>query len=148
MKKLTTFFFNTVNDYRSVLPRIVVGLVYLSEGIQKYLFPDLVGVGRFEKIGFTNPEFLAYFVATFEIICGILILIGFLSRIASIPLFVIMITAIITTKIPILLEKGFWSMAHESRTDFAMTMLIIFIFIYGAGRLSLDFMIQRTVKNH
>jgi len=148
MKKLTTFFFNTVNDYRSVLPRIVVGLVYLSEGIQKYLFPELVGVGRFEKIGFTNPEFLAYFVATFEIICGILILIGFLSRIASIPLFVIMITAIITTKIPILLEKGFWSMAHESRTDFAMTMLIIFIFIYGAGRLSLDFMIQRTVKNH
>ncbi len=148
MKKLTSLIFNTVSDYRSLLPRIVVGLIFLSEGIQKYLFPELVGVGRFEKIGFANPEFLAYFVATFEIICGILILIGFLSRIASIPLFIIMMTAIITTKIPILLDKGFWSMAHDSRTDFAMTMLIIFLFIYGAGKMSVDYIIQSKVKNH
>jgi len=148
MKKITTLVFNTVNDYRSVLPRIIVGLVFLSEGIQKYLFPELVGAGRFEKIGFANPEFLAYFVATFEIICGVLILIGFLSRIATIPLFIIMMTAIITTKIPILPEKGFWTMAHESRTDFAMTMLIIFLFIYGAGRMSVDYIIQRAISDH
>jgi uncharacterized membrane protein YphA (DoxX/SURF4 family) len=122
-------------------------LVFLSEGIQKFLFPELVGAGRFEKIGFTNPEFLASFVASFEIICGVLILLGFSIRVAAIPLLIIMITAITTTKIPILPEKGFWQMAHDSRTDFAMTILIIFLLIYGAGKLSADYIFQRKYKS-
>jgi uncharacterized membrane protein YphA (DoxX/SURF4 family) len=121
-----------------LLIRLIVGLIFLSEGIQKFLFPELVGAGRFEKIGFENPEFWAMFVATFEIVCGSFVLIGFLTRLASIPLLIIMITALITTKIPILLNKGFWQMAHEYRTDFAMTMLLIFLIIFGAGRFSAD----------
>lgn len=145
MKKILSFVFTTVDDHRSILPRLIVGLIFLSEGIQKFLFPELVGAGRFEKIGFANPEFLASFVASFEIACGILVLIGIAVRIAAIPLLIIMITAITTTKIPILIEKGFWQMAHDSRTDFAMTMLIIFLLIYGAGKLSLDFRIKRSV---
>lgn len=128
----------TTGDYRSLIPRIVVGLVFLSEGIQKFLFPETVGAGRFAKIGFDNPESTAAFVATFEIACGLLVLAGFLTRVAAIPLLTIMATAIATTKIPILAEKGFWSMAHDSRTDFAMTMLLIFLIIYGAGKLSVD----------
>ncbi|MDX9880972.1 MAG: DoxX family protein [Prolixibacteraceae bacterium] len=121
-----------------LIPRLIVGLVFLSEGIQKFLFPESVGAGRFEKIGFESPEFWALFVASFEIVCGALVLIGFLTRIASIPLLIIMFTALITTKIPILQEKGFWQMAHDSRTDFAMTMLLVFLIIYGAGRFSAD----------
>jgi len=143
MKKLLSIIFKTVDDYRSILPRLIIGLVFLSEGIQKFLFPELVGAGRFEKIGFSNPEFLAAFVASFEIVCGILVLIGLAVRITLIPLLIIMITAITTTKIPILTEKGLWQMAHDSRTDFAMTMLIIFILIYGAGKLSIDYLFQR-----
>lgn len=143
MKKLLSIIFKTVDDYRSILPRLIIGLVFLSEGIQKFLFSELVGAGRFEKIGFANPEFLAAFVASFEIACGILVLIGFAVRISVIPLLIIMITAITTTKIPILTEKGLWQMAHDSRTDFAMTMLIIFILIYGAGKLSIDYLFQR-----
>lgn len=143
MKKLLSIIFKTSDDYRSILPRLIVGLVFLSEGIQKFLFPELAGAGRFEKIGFANPEFLAAFVASFEIVCGVLILIGFSIRVAAIPLLTIMITAITTTKIPILMAKGFWSMAHEARTDFAMTMLIIFLLIYGAGKLSIDYLFQR-----
>lgn len=145
MRKLSTVIFNTVSDHRSLLPRLIVGLVFLSEGIQKFIFPELVGSGRFESIGFTNPEFLATFVASFEIVCGTLMLIGFSVRIAAIPLFIIMVTAIITTKIQILATKGFWQMAHDSRTDFAMTLLIIFLFIYGAGRLSVDSRIKNRL---
>jgi uncharacterized membrane protein YphA (DoxX/SURF4 family) len=129
----------TVNDNRSLIPRIIVGLVFLSEGIQKFLYPEIVGVGRFEKIGFDNAEFLAYFVAGFEIVCGALILIGFLTRLAAIPLLIIMATALISTKIPIFLNEGFWFMAHAARTDFAMTMLLIFLLIYGAGKWSVDY---------
>ena len=147
MKKIQSIIFKTADDYKSVLPRLIVGLIFLSEGIQKFLFPELLGVGRFEKIGFENPDFLASFVASFEIVCSMLILIGLSVRIAAIPLLIIMITAITTTKIPILLEKGFWSMAHESRTDFAMTLLIVFILIYGSGKLSIDSVIQQRLKS-
>jgi uncharacterized membrane protein YphA (DoxX/SURF4 family) len=130
--------FRSAQTRSFILIRLIVGLVFVSEGIQKFLFPELVGAGRFEKIGFENPEFWALFVATFEIVCGSLILIGFLTRLASIPLLIIMITALISTKIPILMNKGFWQMAHDSRTDFAMTLLLVFLLIYGAGKMSVD----------
>jgi putative oxidoreductase len=145
MKKLQSIIFRTVNDYKSVLPRLIVGLVFLSEGIQKFLFPELAGAGRFEKIGFANPEFLASFVASFEIVCGTLMLIGFSVRIAAIPLLIIMMTAIATTKIPILVEKGFWPMAHEARTDFAMTILLIHLLIFGSSRWSIDSKINKSL---
>lgn len=148
MKKLQEMMFRTVDDNRSLLPRLIVGLIFLSEGIQKFLFPESVGSGRFEKIGFSNPEFLAAFVASFEIVCGALILIGFSVRIAAIPILIIMTTAITTTKIPILAEKGFWPMAHEARTDFSMTLLAVFILIYGAGRWSADNRVMSKVSRN
>ena len=128
------------------LPRLIVGLVFFSEGIQKYLFPALVGTGRFEKIGFADPAFWAYFTGTFEIICGFLILIGLLTRLSAIPLFIIIMTAFVTTKWPVLVEKGFWVMAHEYRTDFAMTLLLVVLFIYGAGKWSVDHRIFKSAK--
>jgi putative oxidoreductase len=118
--------------------RITVGLVFLTEGIQKFLFPELLGTGRFEKIGFSNPEFWATFTGAFEIVCGTLILIGFLSRFAAIPLIIVMITAFISTKIPILMHHGFWNFAHEYRTDFCMTMLLGYILYFGGGGISVD----------
>lgn len=146
--KLFSIIISSSGDYKSLIPRVIVGLVFLSEGIQKYLFPELVGVERFIKIGFENAEFLAYFVATFEITCGILLLVGLLTRLASIPLLIIMVTAIVTTKIPKLLNDGFWTMAHDSRTDFAMTLLLIFLIIYGAGKLSIDSIIKKKSNDY
>jgi putative oxidoreductase len=121
-----------------ILIRALVGCVFLSEGIQKILFPDEIGAGRFAIIGLPSPETLAPFVGTVEIICGALVLIGFLTRLAVIPLIIIMLTAIFSTKIPILLESGFWKMAHESRTDFSMLLSSIFLLINGAGNWSFD----------
>ena len=132
---------NSILNTRSIpaiIPRLIVGLVFLSEGIQKFIYPESVGTGRFIKIGFSNPEFWANFTGAFEIICGLLILLGLLTRLASIPLLIIMLVALVKTKIPILMDKGFWSMAHEYRTDFAMTLLLIFLLWYGGGRFSLD----------
>ena len=104
----------------------MVGVVFLSEGIQKFLFTGTLGAGRFEKIGLPSPEFLGSFVGSFEIVCGTLILLGLLTRLASIPLIIIMLVAIATTKLEILTQKGFWEMMHESRTDWAMLLGSIF----------------------
>ncbi|WP_419488927.1 DoxX family protein [Chryseobacterium bernardetii] len=121
-----------------VIPRMIIGLIFLSEGIQKFVTPETVGPGRFAKIGFQNPEFWAALVGLVEIICGALLLIGLLSRLASVFLLIIMAVAFITTKIPILSEKGFWSFAHEYRTDFAMTLLLIMLLYFGGGNYSVD----------
>ncbi|WP_262410437.1 DoxX family protein [Flavobacterium johnsoniae] len=122
----------------TILIRLMVGAVFLSEGIQKFLFADTLGAGRFEKIGLPSPEFLGGLVGSFEIICGLLLLIGFFTRLASIPLIVIMLVAIATTKSEVLAEKGFWEMMHGSRTDWAMLLGSIFLLIKGGGDWSAD----------
>lgn len=121
-----------------ILIRLIVGAVFLSEGIQKFLFPDELGVGRFIKIGIPQPQVMAPFVGVCEIVCGVLLIAGLLTRLAAIPMIINMLVAISTTKIPLLREKGFWNMAHEARTDFSMLLGSIFLFIVGAGALSLD----------
>lgn len=146
-KGFGTMVFGTTNDKGTILIRLIVGLIFLTEGIQKYLFPELLGTGRFTTIGFANPAFWAYFTGTFEIICGSLILLGLLTRVSSVPLIIIMITAFITTKWPLLIHKGVWPWAHEYRTDFAMTLLLIYLLIYGAGGWSFDSKIKAVRKS-
>jgi putative oxidoreductase len=134
MRKLMT----TYAPAAVILIRLMVGTVFVSEGVQKFLFPAEVGAGRFEKIGFSNAEFVAPFVACFEITCGTLVLAGALTRIAVVPLVIIMLTAIATTKFPILQQQGFWKMAHEARTDWSMLIGALFLLIVGGGTWSLD----------
>ena len=121
----------------------MVGIVFLSEGIQKFLFPAIRGAGRFEKIGLPFPDFLGSFVGTFEILCGILILIGLLTRLSGIPTFIIMVVALVTTKIDILSADGFWQMMHSSRTDWAMLLGSLFLIIRGGGNWSVDRMFMK-----
>lgn len=117
----------------TILIRFMVGAVFLSEGIQKFLFPAQVGAGRFTKIGLPAPEVLASIVGTTEIACGALVLLGLLTRLAVVPLIAIMMVALATTKVPILLERGFWAMAHDSRTDYSMLLGSLFLLLVGGG---------------
>lgn len=126
-----------------ILIRLIVGPVFLSEGIQKFLYPDLRGAGRFEKIGLPEPEFLGYFVSSFEIVCGALIILGLLTRLAVLPTITIMLVAIFSTKIPMLSDDGFWSMAHSARTDYSMLLGSLFLLIVGAGSLSFDAILSK-----
>jgi uncharacterized membrane protein YphA (DoxX/SURF4 family) len=121
-----------------ILIRLMVGWVFLSEGIQKFLFPAALGVGRFVKIGIPAPYFFAPFVGVVEIVCGALLIVGLLTRLAAIPLLIDIAVAIATTKVPMLAKVGFWGTMHEARTDFCMLLGLIFLMIAGSGRLSLD----------
>jgi putative oxidoreductase len=121
-----------------ILVRFLVGWVFFSEGVQKFLFPAALGVGRFAKIGIPAPHFFAPFVGVVEIVCGLLVIVGFLTRLAAIPLAIDISVAIATTKIPMLAKDGFWGTMHEARTDLCMLLGSLFLIAVGSGRLSLD----------
>jgi putative oxidoreductase len=142
----------------SILIRLVVGLVvFLPEGIQKLAFPNILGAGRFANIGIPYPEIIGPFVGAVETICGALIILGLLTRLAAIPLIVIMLVAIVSTKVPILLghdfwifhvaklpRYGFWSMLHEARDDFGMLLGSLYLLIAGGGAWSIDALLSRN----
>jgi putative oxidoreductase len=133
-------FFGPASDVASVIfVRLAVGLIFFTQGILKYIDPHM-GVLRFTKIGFPYAFFTAHFVGTFEIVCGFLVLIGLFTRLASIPLLIVILTAIASTKIPELWrpDQGFWFMVSDARADFAMTMSLLFLISVGAGACSLD----------
>jgi putative oxidoreductase len=122
----------------TVLIRIVVGWVFLSEGIQKFLFPEALGAGRFLKIGIPAPEVMGPFVGVVEIIGGSLLVLGLLTRVAALALLVDILVAIATTKVPMLFRTGFWSTVHEARTDLSMAFCLVYLLMVGAGSASLD----------
>jgi putative oxidoreductase len=141
----------------SILVRLLVGLVvFFPEGIQKLIFPDILGAGRFANIGIPFPELMGPFVGVVEIICGAFIILGLFTRLAAIPLIIIMIVAIVSTKVPILLghdvwifhspklvRYGFWSSLHEARADFDMLLGSTYLLIEGGGAWSLDALLAR-----
>jgi putative oxidoreductase len=141
----------------TILVRIMVGLVvFFPEGIQKLAFPSILGAGRFAAIGIPYPNFTGPFVGVVEIACGALVILGLFTRLAVIPLIVIMVVAILSTKVPILLghnfwifhlpklpRYGFWSMMHEARDDFAMSLGLLYLLIEGGGAWSLDALLSR-----
>lgn len=121
-----------------LLLRLLAGWVFLSEGVQKFLYPAALGAGRFQKIGIPAPSFTGPFVGVVEVVCGALVIADLFTAFAAIPLLIDIAVAIATTKIPMLLKQGFWAAMHEGRTDFCMFLGLIAILLLGAGGLSLD----------
>ncbi|HEX5043796.1 MAG TPA: DoxX family protein [Candidatus Polarisedimenticolaceae bacterium] len=129
---------STAAPASTLLVRGIVGAVFLLEGTLKFLDPPGLGVGRFVKIGIPFPGFFAPFDATFEIVCGLCLIAGLLTRLSAIPMIVNMVVAIGSTKVPLLLHEGFLKAAHEARLDSTMLFASLFLLMAGAGPLSLD----------
>ena len=121
-----------------LLIRLLVGWVFLSEGVQKFLFPDALGVGRFTKIGIPSPQLMAPLVGVVEIVCGALLLVGLFTRWAVMPLLIDICVALYFTKIVTFAKNGFWSTLHEARTDVSMLLSLIFLPLVGGDAWSLD----------
>lgn len=143
--------FETHAPAATVLVRLLVGVVFLTEGVLKFLLPAELGAGRFARIGIPSPAAMGPFVGAVEIVCGLLVVWGLLTRPAAFALFVNITVAILSTKIPIWLGHGYWhfslpkvdhygflGMLHEARTDLCMWLGCLFLMIVGAGAFSLD----------
>lgn len=137
----------------TLLIRLSIGLVvFVPEGVQKLMFPDVLGAGRFARIGIPFPDVMGPFVGAVEIVCGVLIMIGLCTRLAAVPLLIVMIVAIISTKLPILIGHdlgpfhlaadmkrfGFWSAQHEARADLTMLLGCAYLLLAGSGKWSVD----------
>src|SRR3974390_1175843 len=135
----------------NILIRLVVGGVFLNEGILKFLYPATQASGRFAHIGIPYPDFFGPFVAVVETVCGAMVILGLLTRPAAIALFIDISVAILSTKIPVLLSHGFrgvslmklahygfLSMVHEARTAFSMWFDLLFLLATGPGRWSME----------
>ena len=137
----------------TLLIRLSIGLVvFVPEGVQKLMFPDVLGAGKFARIGIPFPDVMGPFVGAVEIVCGVLIMIGLCTRLAAVPLLIVMIVAIISTKLPILIGHdlgpfhlaadmkrfGFWSAQHEARADLTMLLGCAYLLLAGSGKWSVD----------
>lgn len=137
--------------------RLAVGFTFIVAGSGK--LRDLTSTsGFFEGIGFPAPAELAAMVGTFEVLGGTLVLMGLATRLAVLPLMVIMIMAILSTKVPTLVggpvgpfsaprgpNTGLAAFLNASRLDFSMLMTTTFLLIVGAGQASLDARLARRV---
>lgn len=138
--------FETTSAPCTIILRFMVGLVFLTEGIQKFLFAEAYGAGRFAQIGIPHPHLLGPFVGGVEVVCGILILLGLLTRVAAVPLLGVIIVALLTTKLNMIGEQGLWLTLHNSRTDWAMLLGTIYLLINGGGAYSYDYSL--SVRNN
>ena len=137
-----------------ILLRLMAGGVFFWEGILKFVYVNQ-GVGRFTKLGLPLPVFTAHFVGVLEIVGGLLILFGFLTRLIAIPFVIEMIVAILSTKISLFLgtfplplpssppQVGMWAVLHEVRSEYAQLLTVLFLAINGPGLFSLDAIIKK-----
>ena len=146
----------------TILCRIMAGGVFLWEGILKFVYTNQ-GVGRFTKLGIPFPHFTANFIACLEIVGGILLLTGLMTRMIAIPFVAEMIVAMLSTKISLYLGTsplplppapptvGIWAVLHEVRSEYAQLLADLFLMINGPGKWSLDALLrkrQEGVQTH
>jgi len=142
----------------TILLRVMAGSVFLWEGVMKFVFPNQ-GVGRFTKLGFPAPHFLATGDAWLEIIGGTLLIVGLLTRPVAILFVIEMLVAIASTKIPLYLgtyplplppvppQIGFWAVLHEVRSEYAQLACSLFVVFVGPGPWSLEALLQQRVTD-
>lgn len=159
---MSKFFFWLLNPptdgpKSTLLLRLMAGGVFFWEGILKFVYANQ-GVGRFTKLGMPFPHFTAAFVGYLEIVGGVLLLTGLMTRLIAIPFVAEMIVAMLSTKISLFLgrsplplpaappQTGFWAVLHEIRSEYAQILTVLFLLINGPGKWSLDALLLRKSR--
>ena len=125
----------------AILPlRIGLGAVFVAHGLQKAfgLFggSGIEGLSRMlSGLGFVPASLWAHILAYVELLCGVCLLIGFLVRISSGLLLVVMLVAILKVH----LANGFLMMSGGYEYNFVIICICIALLIAGQGSLSMPY---------
>jgi putative oxidoreductase len=116
-----------------LLTRLSIGAIFVEAGWGKLHNLEKV-VAFFTELGIPAPQLQAPFVAGTEFICGALLLLGLVTRLASIPLIISMIVAIVTAK------KGDINSVTDlfNLSEYLFIVGLIWLIFYGAGCISVD----------
>ena len=159
MNKIISWLMNPPTDgpKSTLLLRLMAGGVFFWEGLLKFVYVNQ-GVGRFTKLGIPFPHFTATFIGSLEIFGGLLLLVGFTTRLIAIPFVAEMIVAILSTKVSLYLgtsplplppappQVGFWAVLHEVRSEYAQMLTVMFLMLNGPGAWSLDAVLPNRRK--
>jgi putative oxidoreductase len=156
MRNIVNWLYNppTQGPESTLVLRLMAGGVFLWEGILKFVYANQ-GVGRFTKLGIPLPRFTADSVACLEIVGGVLLFTGLMTRAIAIPFIAEMIVAMLSTKISLYLGTsplplppappriGIWAVLHEIRSEYAQLLTCLFLMINGPGKWSLDAILRK-----
>ena len=121
--------------------RLTLGFVFIESGWGKLHGLDRV-VAYFDELGIPAPGFQAPLAAGTELVCGILVLVGLATRLASLPLIGTMIVAILTAR------RGDLNGVSDlfGFIEYLYIALCLYLGAYGAGPLSFDAVFARRFE--
>ncbi len=130
------------SSYLVLAMRLYWGFLFYQAGMYKFTnFPQ--AVLSFHGLGIPFAEANVNIVASFEVAGGVLIMLGLASRLVSIPLAVILLTAYATAHRAALLNVFSDPGAFMSQSPYNFLVMCLVVFSFGPGKFSLDYLIGR-----
>lgn len=126
--------------------RLLWGILFLQAGLGK--IANINGtIEFFHSLGIPFSDLMAHLVAWTEAIGGACLVIGFASRLVSLPLMLIMIVAILTAHIPSIKAAFSDPSIFFKQSPFTFFLASLIIFIFGPGKISLDYFFEKLTKS-
>ena len=135
-------FVSKLDWFPALLTRLSLGYVFIRSGWMKFINLHNTSV-FFSRLGIPLPGLNAPLVAGTEFLCGIMILLGLFTRIASLPLIFILIIAIITAKFRAVQDLSQFFCMFE----YLFIVLFLWLVVKGAGALSIDRLIEGECRS-
>lgn len=132
---------NSLKDLPLLAMRVILAYGFWKPGMMKWNDIDAIG-SWFEGMGYPLPLLNAYAAANTEVAGAVLLLLGFATRLISIPLMVIMLVAIFTVHG----ANGFEAGNNGFEIPLYYLIMLFTLTIYGGGKISVEGIIRKYLK--
>ncbi|HEX6535257.1 MAG TPA: DoxX family protein [Gemmatimonadaceae bacterium] len=121
------------------LLRLVLGVVFLAHGIQKLFVFGHGGVtAAFAQMGVPSPELMATLATAIELLCGIALIVGIVTRYAAVLLAIEMFLAIVFVK-----ARGGFFLPNGAEYELTLCIALVALVLTGPGALALEHALTR-----
>ncbi|MCD4736790.1 MAG: DoxX family protein [Bacteroidales bacterium] len=132
---------NNLKDIPPLLFRLVLAYGFYTPAMMKW--QNISGIAEwFAGMGIPMPLLNAYLAASTEFLAVILLPLGLGTRIIAVPLMITMLVAIKTVH----MANGFEAGDNGFEIPLYYLLLLFGLFVYGSGKISLDYLVGRRRK--